>query len=147
MCYSGAIHMLASAVNWNKLHLSNKFPYKCHSKKIPRKANCLPNWKSPRTKKQLNSNLDDYHQWSFMFLEAGPVSGLSLSVTRLLWTKDHHLSLLHETRPTPSHFAGIQTCSHGRRLWSRRVTVSPAVTNARHMADLKINVTEKATGP
>lgn len=75
------------------------------------------------------------------------MSSLSLSMARLLWTKDHKLRLLHEAWPTPSHFAGVQTYSHGRRLWSHRVTVSLAVMNAQHMADLKMSVTEKATGP
>lgn len=65
----------------------------------------------------------------------------------LLWTKDHNLSSSHEIQPIPSHFAGVQIHSHCRRLWSHRVIVSPAVMDAQHMADLKINVMKKATGP
>lgn len=69
-----------------------------------------------------------------------------LFLSCLLWTKDHNLSLSHETQPIPSDFAGVQIHSLCRRLWSHRVIVSPAVMDAQHMADLKINVMKKATG-
>lgn len=72
---------------------------------------------------------------------------LSVSISSLLWTKNHNLSLSHEIQPTPPHFAGIQIHCHGRRLWSHRMIVSLAVMGVQHMADLKINAMKKATGP